>query len=230
MCVLTLTKKDGTPFDVTSVQEEDIVEICVWLGCTHSLGVLCYTEVESIILFWSVDDMECAIWGAIKATVLCNEPIAVGATTLSEAHMRAYMTMVGGEEPHSPTDNPHLGGEILHHLQAELGDLTDHELHHLLEDLCREVALCELNALHRSPPQTPWGNPSGSRDPNVDHQECHLSKRGGWVLPGQPSPTPAPAQPDGGWVPQGPPPQPPTPAQPNADVGHLINTLTSGLH
>ena len=29
MCVITLTKRDGTPFVVTSIQEENIVEICV---------------------------------------------------------------------------------------------------------------------------------------------------------------------------------------------------------
>ena len=53
---------------------------------------------------------------------------------------------------------------------------------------------------------------------------------GGWVPPGQSSPSPVPTWPDGGWAPQGPPPQPPTPAHPNPDVGHLINTLVSGLH
>ena len=43
-------------------------------------------------------------------------------------------------------------------------------------------------------------------------------------------PTTSPTQADGGWVPQGPPPSCPAPAQPNADIEHLINTLTSGLH
>ena len=47
---------------------------------------------------------------------------------------------------------------------------------------------------------------------------------------GQPSPSPAPTQPDGGWAPQGPPPQPPIPAQPNPDVEHLLNILAFGLH
>ena len=32
-----------------------------------------------------------------------------------------------------------------------------------------------------------------------------------------------------GWFPQGPPPQPPRPAPANLDMGHLINTLASGL-
>ena len=52
----------------------------------------------------------------------------------------------------------------------------------------------------------------------------------GWVPPRQPSPTPAPAQLDGGWVPQEPPPWPIRPAPADPDVGHLINTLASGLH
>ena len=76
----------------------------------------------------------------------------------------------------------------------------------------------------------PCGNPVGSGDPNVDDQEATFLQGGGWVPQGQPFQPPTPTQPDGGWAPQGPPPQPPTPAQPNADVGHLINMLTSGLH
>ena len=42
-CILILTKRDGTPFNVTSVLEEDIIEICIWLGHTHPMGVLCYS-------------------------------------------------------------------------------------------------------------------------------------------------------------------------------------------
>ena len=141
-----LNKKDGTLFDVTSIQEEDIMEICVWLGHTHLLGVLHYTMRESIILFQSVDVMESAMHGAIKAMVLYNEPIAVGATNPSKTHLKAYMTTVGGEEPHLPPGNPHPGGGTPHHLQVELGDLADLELCQLLEDLCGEVTLCELNA------------------------------------------------------------------------------------
>ena len=51
MCILILTKRDGTLFDVTSVLEEDIIEICIRLGHTHPLGVLYYSVTESIILF-----------------------------------------------------------------------------------------------------------------------------------------------------------------------------------
>ena len=52
ICVITLTKRD-----ITSVQEEDIMEICVWLGYTLSLGVLHFTALESIILFCSANEM-----------------------------------------------------------------------------------------------------------------------------------------------------------------------------
>ena len=136
----------------------------------------------------------------------------------------------GEGEPHSPTDNPNPGGQTLHHLQAELGNLTDHKLYQLMEDLCQEIALHELNAPSRSPPPMPWGHQSGSRNLNEDEWEVTFPRGGGWVPLAQPSPSPAPMQPDGGWAPQGPPTQPSIPAQPNPDVGCLINTLASGLH
>ena len=187
--------------------------------------------------------MQCATHGAIKVMVLHEEVIAIRASAPSETHMRAYMAAVGGKpsrpqapllegegESHLPAVNPHLGGKTLHHLQADLGNLADQELCQLMEDPFWEVALCQLNAPPRSPPPTPWGNPTGSGDPNADDQEVTFPREGGWVPPGQPYQPPAPTWPDGGWAPQGPPPQPPTPAEPNADVGHLINTSALGLH
>ena len=97
MCILMLMKRDGTSFDVTSVLEEDIIEICVWLGHTHLVDVLCYSATESIILFWSADDMQHAICGAIKAMVLHEEAIGIRASAPSKTHVRAYMATVGGE-------------------------------------------------------------------------------------------------------------------------------------
>ena len=38
-----------------------------------------------------------------------------------------------------------------HHLQAELGDLANHELHQLMEDLTQEIVQCEVNM----PPSNP---------------------------------------------------------------------------
>ena len=94
MCVITLAKRDGTLFNVTSIQEEDIVEICVWLGHTHPLGVLCYTATESIILFCSTNDMQLATHRAIKATELHKETIVIRATAPSAyTTVRAYTTV-----------------------------------------------------------------------------------------------------------------------------------------
>ena len=67
----------------------------------------------------------------------------------SEHKIRVYIAVVGGDPSkpqsppsegeggsHSPSGNPHPGGGTLCHLQAELGNLTDQELHQLEEDLC----------------------------------------------------------------------------------------------
>ena len=88
------------------------------------------------------------------------------------------------------------------HLQVELGNLADHELHQLMEDLCQEITHRELNAPPRSPPPIPWGHPSWSGNPNADDQEVTFLRGGGCITPGQSSPSPTLAQPDGGWVPQ----------------------------
>ena len=71
----------------------------------------------------------------------------------SANHMQAYMAVVNGEtsgtqslpsneeeEPHSSPSNPHPGVRTPQHLQANLGDLADHELQQLMQDLCWEVA------------------------------------------------------------------------------------------
>ena len=96
-CILTLMKRDGTPFDVISILEEDIVNICISQGHTHPMGVLCYSATELVILFWSAEEMQHTTCGAIKASVLHEEAIAIRASTSSKAHIRAYMTIVDGE-------------------------------------------------------------------------------------------------------------------------------------
>ena len=40
MCIFIVTCKDGTPFEVASIMEEDIVQFCVMLGHIHPLCVL----------------------------------------------------------------------------------------------------------------------------------------------------------------------------------------------
>ena len=133
------------------------MEICIRLGHTHLMGVLHYSAMELVALFHSIEDMQCANHGAIKVTVLQDEAITVRAMVPSEFYVKAYVRAVGGDpsklqsppseegELHPPTDNPNLSGETLWHLQVELGNLADHELHQLMEDLCQEIAHHELN-------------------------------------------------------------------------------------
>ena len=58
MCVFLVTRNDGTPFDSTSMLEEDILQICVALGHTHPLGVLWYSATESVALFCMTEEMQ----------------------------------------------------------------------------------------------------------------------------------------------------------------------------
>ena len=75
MCILVMNRGNGTPFDATSIQEEDIIEICIWLGHTHPKGVLWYSAVESVALFHSVDEMLVMVHRVVKVMTLCEESI-----------------------------------------------------------------------------------------------------------------------------------------------------------
>ena len=75
MCVLVLTRSNGTLFDATSMWEENIIELCIQLGQTHPKGVLQYLAAELVVLFHSADEMLVAVHGVVKATALWKEPI-----------------------------------------------------------------------------------------------------------------------------------------------------------
>ena len=165
----------------------------------HGCALLFHDGISHPIVIGKQDVS--ATCGAIKALVLSREAIAIRASAPSKAHIRAYMTTVDGKpsgtqappleedgEPHSPAKNSHAGGVTLHNLQADLGDLTDQELHQLLEDLCWEVTLCELNAHPSSPPLMPWENLTGNRDLDADDQEVTFL-RGRAGSPGTALPT-----------------------------------------
>ena len=70
ICIFIVKRKDGTLFDVTSVSEEDIIEICVTMGHTHPLGVLWYLAVELVALFCTTEEMQQASHSAVKAMEL----------------------------------------------------------------------------------------------------------------------------------------------------------------
>ena len=95
MCLFIVTRPDDTLFDATSMSEEDIVEICIKLGHTHPMGVLCYSATESVALFCSTEDMQCATHRAIKAMMLWDKAIAIRAMAPLEIYIKAYVRAVG---------------------------------------------------------------------------------------------------------------------------------------
>ena len=102
LCVFIIMQKDGTPFDVTSVTEEDIVQLCVTLGHTHPLGVLQFFATELVALFWMAEKMQWVSHDAIKVTELHDESTAIKTIVPMEPHIRAYFT-VGGGYPSKPS-------------------------------------------------------------------------------------------------------------------------------
>ena len=199
ICIFTLTRDDGTPFNASSIQEEDITKICIWLWHRHPKGVLQYFTIELVMLFHTVDELQVMAHGVMKASMLHKEAIRVRTSLPSATHVRAHMVVVnrkpcgaqpltskGEEEPQWTTSDLHPGGRTPHQLQANLGDLADEELWQLMEDLYREVALQELNATHRDPPPTPRENPVQNGDPDVDDWKVTFPRGGAGVLPEQP--------------------------------------------
>ena len=169
ICVLVLSRGNSPPFDATSIQEQNIIEICIWLGQTHPKGVLWYSVVESVILLQSVEEMLVVAHGVFKAMALHEELIRLRTSPPSATHVRAFMaardeelsdaqpsTCDRGEKPLPSPNDPHLGGRTPHQLQVNLGDLAEAELWQLMGDLQQEVTLRELNA-----PQGPTANPLG---------------------------------------------------------------------
>ena len=88
--------KDGTPFEVTSIMEEDIVQFCMMLGHIHPLGMLQSSTIESVVLFHMAEEMQRASHGTIKATELGDKLIAIRIVAPTEPHIRAYITVGGG--------------------------------------------------------------------------------------------------------------------------------------
>ena len=154
---LHITRRDDTLMDVSSISEEDIIEICVMKGHTHPLGVLHYSATESVGLFHSPDELQQATHGIIKTTEFQGEAIIVRAMAPLEAHVTVYIAMSntnpsnGERELHTHPQQTPLSGGTPCHLQAELGDLANHELHQLMQDLIQEIVQCQIHV----PPVVP---------------------------------------------------------------------------
>ena len=49
LCLVSITRRDDTPMDASSISEEDIIELCITKGHTHPLGVLHYSATELVV-------------------------------------------------------------------------------------------------------------------------------------------------------------------------------------
>ena len=151
LCLVSITRRDDTPMDASSISEEDVIEICVMKGHTHPLDVLHYSAMESVVLFHSPDKLQCTTRGIIKTTEFWSEAITVRAMAPLVAHVTEYLAMSctnpsnGERELHTPPQQTPPTGGTPHHLQVELGYLANHELHQLVEDLMQEIVQCEIH-------------------------------------------------------------------------------------
>ena len=111
ICLVSLTRKDGTLMDASSVTEEDIIEICIKMGHTHPLGVLHYSTTKLVVLFHSTDMLQHATCGIVKAMELWGEAITVKAMAPSEAHTRVYLVAVVWSLHLDLRTTPHCTGQ-----------------------------------------------------------------------------------------------------------------------
>ena len=93
LCLVSITRRDDTLMDVSSISEEDIIKICITKSHIHPLGVLCYSAMESVVLFQSMDELQCTTHRIMKAMEFWDEAITVGSVAPSEAHVTAYLAM-----------------------------------------------------------------------------------------------------------------------------------------
>ena len=157
LCLISITRGDGTPMDASSISEETIMEICMKKGHTCPLGVLHYSAMESVISFQYCRRVKMCELHLSRHNRVAKDAIMVKTLAPSEAHIAAFTTVwyskptTGDGEPHTPPQQTPPSGGTLHHLQVELGDLDDHELCQLMEDLTQEIAQCKLAV----PPSNP---------------------------------------------------------------------------
>ena len=170
LCLVSLTRRDGTLMDASSVSEEDIIEICITKGHTHPLGVLHYSAMELVVLFHSTDELQCATHEIVKAMELQGEAIIVKAMAPSEAHTKAYLVTLclnpsnGEGELHMPPKKLQQAGGCHIIFKWNLETLLTMSCISLWKILHKK--LC--NVPPSSPPPSTWVCPSGSRNPKED--------------------------------------------------------------
>ena len=135
MCVLAIARGDDTPFDVYSLQGEDIVELCVKVGQAHPECVLWLLGTESVAAFQSSKEMLAWAYLVSKAMAWHDEPFKLHTCPPSTTHLWAYIdgrntcssgtqspTPEGEEVSWSPPSDPHPDGRALCQFHMDLGD------------------------------------------------------------------------------------------------------------
>ena len=108
LLLINITKGDGTPLDASFILEEDIVEISIRRAHTCPLGVLQYSMMESVILYQSVEDVNCTHCVLPDMTEFCNEAITVWTMAPIAVQVTTFQSMwhsnptPGDGEPHTP--------------------------------------------------------------------------------------------------------------------------------
>ena len=108
LLVVSITKRDGTPLDASSILEEDIVELCIRRAHTHLLGVLRYSVVDSVVFFNNIADVNRTQQVLPDVLEFCNEAIATQTMAPMQAHVTAFIEMwhsnpaAGEGELHTP--------------------------------------------------------------------------------------------------------------------------------
>ena len=186
LLLIIITMGDGTPMDVSSILEEDIIEICIQRAHTHPLGVLRYSMAEWVILITNLKDVNHIHHNLLDMTELCNEAITVWTMAPAEAHIAAFTAMwhsnqtTGDGELHTLPYQTPPSEEKPHRLHAQLGNLNDRELCQLVKDLTQEITQCELKLPPSNPPPHDWACLAGSREPKEDDWEVTFPGGGRW--------------------------------------------------
>ena len=158
LLVVSITRRDGTPLDASSITEEDIVELCVRRAHTRPLGVLWYSAADSVVLFSNVTDVNRTQHVLPDVSEFHNEAIATQTMAPMQAHITAFIKMwhsnpaTGEGELHTPPYRTPPNEETPCCIHVQLGDLNDSELRQLVRDLLQEIAQHEAMA----PPAIPF--------------------------------------------------------------------------
>ena len=110
ICILAATLGDGIPFYPDSLQEEDVVKLCMGLGQAHLEVVLWLSDTETVLAFQSGSEMMATMHLFTKAMVWHDEPIKICVHPPTGMQVQEYMASKGRHP--SDTQVQILGGEV----------------------------------------------------------------------------------------------------------------------